>query len=191
MNSKKHFAFFVLAAAGVAVSEALFFGVSIQGTGGNTIAAANPVQTAAIGFFAAALGLLTLDFLRPQTAGRRGKRSAPQDTSTNSLLDEADIELLNSVFTRLDETDCYHRLVCDIAASGDNSNYASASIIDLIKFSLDVPMTSVPAEKGLLKLNRSVLFGERVKDVETCERVFSNCPHSGSDLDKLIALGKA
>lgn len=186
MNPKIALSVFVLLAS-VLAAEAIFFGVSVTGTGGNTIVSANPLQTAAAGFLAAALGLLTLDFLRRPN---NGKRSAPDQPLQNELLDDGDIQLLNYVFTQLDQTDCYHRLVCDIAASGPDNYKSSASIVALIKFSENAPISSLSAKKGLLKLNRSFLYGEQTKSVETCEQVFT-CPHSGVELDRLIAVGRA
>jgi len=205
MNFKKLTLLTALTVLSCSIAEAFLFGVNLTDGAGTTIAGANPNQTAGIlglGFLTAALGAAVASALgvgrTPATTTVirgtrrptrfRGRRETPADL-INEILDDVDILLVNQVVSQLDETDCFHRLMCDMAASGaEGFGKQSANIMTFVKFSDKVPMTSPLAEKGLLKLNRAILFGERVKSVETCERVYSNCPISGAHMDKLMTL---
>lgn len=203
MNIKKLFVVTALTVLSCTIAEAFLFGVNLTNTAGTTIAGANPNQTAGIlglGFLTAALGAAIASALgvgrtpatttvirgRPTRSRFRGRRSTPAEL-INEIFDDGDILLVNQVVSQLDETHCFHRLMCDMAASGpEKFGNQSANIMTFVKFSEKVPMTSRSAEGGMLKLQRAILFGERVKSVETCEQVYSNCPISGAQMDKLM-----
>ena len=47
------------------------------------------------------------------------------------------------------------------------------------------------AEMSLANLNKSAEYGTAYKSIKTCEKMFSICPYTGQQLDKLIAANKA
>jgi len=189
----------VLAVLSYHIAEAFLFGVTVQNPAGTTIAGANPTQTSSLlglGFLTAALGtafasLLGVGRTPATTTVIQGGRRKRQIANVNEILGEDDIQLINVVLEQLDATDCFQRMLCDMAATSDGSKEFSQTANNIMKFvhlSEKVPMTSLMAEKGLSMLNKSILLGQRVKKEEICETVYNNCPMSGQQMDKAFSV---
>jgi len=112
----------------------------------------------------------------------RGKRSAQENAEAFNYLEFA--------FNELDQSDCYKRLVCEVAAGADyNASKGLLEMIDIANNEVNLPYT---IKMVLTKLNTSARVGKvSTQSIQNCQKVYSQCPLSGAQVNELVALGLA
>jgi len=115
----------------------------------------------------------------------RGKRSAHDENAET-------LKNLEFTFSQLDQTDCYKRLVCEVAAGADYKDKASKALLEMINIANREINMSPKIKMVLEKLSTSARVGKiSTQSIQNCKKVYSRCPVSGAEMNKLVAKGLA